>query len=354
MSNIKDIKNPAPFYTLKDAAKELNRALEVDYYDAKKLLNMALVYDLQLYIFVRGWKGYAAYGEEMSEEWEEYADVNKHGGYTKLHFDMDATLEAIITARLNIALREGCLLEVTRELINELILRKNTVADGSLGIFFSNILDIQDSFTGNPKNLFLEAFKPPLHPELIQELGKCTLTADVMASVENINIAWIELWEENTLFSHNTVTPIPVIESAIEKEGRLAISQALSRTDILITHYQLSRIIEGSLIQKDTPVETRETLAKRIDLKPRGKSPAKERAQLAAKTLATYLWNQDTDRKIKIKEMTFMVYAELNQTEHHTQLPDHPISIKDWIKEVAPEYAREPGKTKEKPISSET
>jgi len=32
MSNIKDIKNPAPFYTLKDAAKELNRALEVDYY----------------------------------------------------------------------------------------------------------------------------------------------------------------------------------------------------------------------------------------------------------------------------------------------------------------------------------
>ena len=39
MSNIKDIKNPAPFYTLKEAAKELNRTLEVDYYDAKKLLS---------------------------------------------------------------------------------------------------------------------------------------------------------------------------------------------------------------------------------------------------------------------------------------------------------------------------
>lgn len=37
---------------------------------------------------------------------------------------MDATLEAIITARLNLALREGCLLEVKLELINELILRK--------------------------------------------------------------------------------------------------------------------------------------------------------------------------------------------------------------------------------------
>lgn len=102
MSNIKDIKNPAPFYTLKDAAKELNRALEVDYYDAKKLLNMALVYDLQLYIFVRGWKGYAAWGAEMSEAWEEYADVNKHGGYTTLHFDMDTTLTRSTKQRLSL------------------------------------------------------------------------------------------------------------------------------------------------------------------------------------------------------------------------------------------------------------
>ncbi|MCO8085967.1 hypothetical protein [Acinetobacter lwoffii] len=354
MSNIKDIKNPAPFYTLKDAAKELNRALEVDYYDAKKLLNMALVYDLQLYIFVRGWEGYAAWGAEMSEAWEEYADVDKHEGYTQLHFDMDATLEAIITARLNLALRDGCLLEVKRELINELILRKNIVADGSLGIFFSNILDIQDSFTRNPKNLFLEAFKPPLAPELIGELGKCTLSANVIASVENIHIAWIELWEENTLFSHNTVTPTPVIESKIEKEGRPAILQAISRTDLLITHYQLSRIIEGSLIQKGTPVETRETLIKKMDLKPRGISPARERAKLAAKTLANYLWSQDRDNKIKIKEMAITVYAELSQTEHRIELPDQAISLKDWIKEVAPPYSREPGRTKEKYISSET
>lgn len=354
MSNIKDIKNPAPFYTLKEAAKELNRTLEVDYYDAKKLLNMALVYDLQLYIFVRGWEGYVAWGEEMSEAWEEYADVDKHGGYTQLHFDMDATLEAIITTRLNLALRDGCLLGVKRELINELILRKNIVADSSLGIFFSNILDIQDSFTGNPKNLFLEAFKPPLDPELVRELGKCTLSADAIASVENINIAWIELLRENKLFSHNTVAPTPVIDSTIEKEGQSVVPQAISRTDLLITHYQLSRIIEGSLIQKGTPVETRETLIKKMDLKPRGKSQAKEHAQLAAKTLATYLWNQDTDNKVKIKEMTFAVYAELNQTEHHTQLPDQAISIKDWIREVAPEYAREPGRIREKYISSET
>lgn len=341
-----DIKNPTPFYTLKDAAKELNRVLEVDYYDAKKLLNMALVYDLQLYIFVRGWEGYAAWGEEMSEAWEEYADVNKHGGYTKLHFDMDETLEAIITARLNLSLREGCLLEVKRELINELILRKNIVVDGSLGIFFDNILDIQDSFTGNPKNLFLEAFKQPLFPELIQELGKCTLSADVIASVENINIAWIQLLQENTFFHHNTVTPTPVIDSTIEKEGQPAVFQAISRTDLLITHFQLSKIIKGSLIQKGTPVETRETLAKKLDPKPRGKSRAKEHAQLAAQAIAIHVWKNDKEKQIKIGEMREIVWNTLCETEHLEQLPNKSESLKEWIKEVAPAYAKEAGRPK--------
>lgn len=350
-----DIKNPAPFYTLKDAAKELNRALKVDYYDAKKLLNMALVYDLKLYIFVRGWEGYPAWNAIMSDEWEEYADVDKHGGYTQLHFDMDATLEAIITARLNLALREGCLLEVKQELINELIIRKNFVGDGSLGTFFENILDIQDSFTANPKNLFLEVFKQRPSRDLIQELGRCTLSADVIASVENIDIAWIELRKVNKFFQHNASTPPPVIDPTIEKEGEPAIFQALSRTDLLITYYQLSRIIEGSLISRDRRVETIKSLIEtKQDQRPRGKSQAKEHAQLAAKTLATYLWNQDTDNKIKIKEMAITVHAELNQTEYHTQLPDQSVSLKKWIEDIAPDYAREPGRTREKYRSSET
>ena len=76
MSNIKDIKNPAPFYSLKDAAKELNRILKVDYYDTKKLLNMALVYDLKLYIFAKGWEGVADYSEDMTPEYDERTDVD--------------------------------------------------------------------------------------------------------------------------------------------------------------------------------------------------------------------------------------------------------------------------------------
>lgn len=358
MSNIKDIKNPAPFYTLKDAAKELNRALEVDYYDAKKLLNMALVYDLQLYIFVRGWKGQASYAEEMTPEWDEYADVNKHGGYTKLHFDMDATLEAIINARLNLFLREGCLLEVRQELIKDLLLSKQIITD-SMFACFGNILDIQDCFVEDPQNHFVEVFKQRPSADLVRELGKCKLVSDVIASVVDIKIAWIELLHEelNVPVPKNVahaVTPTPIIDNTVDKEGQPAIYQDIRRTDLLITHYQLSRIIEGTLVLKDAPVETIETLIEKEAQRPRGKSRAKEHAQLAAKTLANYLWNQDTDNKIKIKEMAITVYAELNQTEHHSQLPDQSVSLKKWIEDIAPDYAREPGRTREKYRSSET
>lgn len=341
--NMSDIKNPTPFYTLKDAAKELNRILDVDYYDTKKLLNMALAYELQLYIFVKGWKGQVSYAEEMTEEWNEYADVDKHGGYTKLHFDMDATLEAIINARLNLFFNEGCLLEVQQELMKILIINKKFIGDSSFA-YFGNILDIQDSFIGNPKNYFLEVFKQRPSSYLLRELEECM--PDVIASVVDIKIAWTELLHEGPSLYHGAIIPSPVVDNTIEKDGQPAIYQAINRTDLLITHYQLSKIIDGSLTLRGRQVETIETLIGKQDLKPRGKSKARENAKFAAKTLAHYLWSKDTDNKIKIKEMAINVYAELSQTEHHVELPDQAVSLKEWIKEVAPAYAKEAGRPK--------
>lgn len=345
MSNIKDIKNPAPFYTLKDAAKELNRALKVDYYDAKKLLNMALVYDLQLYIFVKDWHGQASYAEEMTDEWNEYADVNKHGGYTKLHFDMDATLEAIINARLNLFFDDGCLLEVQQELIKLLTINKKFIGDTSFG-YFGNILDIQDSYIRNPKNYFLEVFKERPSSVLVNELRGSTLLSDAIASVTDVHIAWIELLRERPRLYHGSVIPRPVIDTTIEKEGEPAIYQAINRTDLLITHYQLSRIIEGSLKLRGRKVETIETLIEKQIQKPRGKSRAKEHAQLAAKAIAIHEWKNDREKQIKIGEMCEIVWSTLIETEHMQELPSKPESLKDWIKEIAPGYAKEAGRPK--------
>ena len=345
-----DIKNPAPFYTLKDAAKELNRFLKVDYYDTKKLLNMALVYDLQLYIFARGWVGNAAYVEEMTPEWDEYTDVSKHGGYTRLHFDMDATLEAVINARLNLFLREGCLLEVKREFIKDLILRKKIITDSTFGCF-GNILDIQDSFTGNPKNYFVEVFKQRPSPDLARELGKCKLVSDVIVSVVDIQICWIELLHEvlDVPVPKNvarSVMPTPVIDNTVDRDGQPSIHQSIHRADLLITHYQLSKIIEGSLALINSPVETIETLIEKEAQRPRGKSRAKEHAQLSAKAIAIHVWKNDREKQIKIGEMCEIVWNTLTETLHIQELPNKPESLKEWIKDFAPEYAREAGRPK--------
>ncbi len=104
--------------------------------------------------------------------------------------------------------------------------------------------------------------------------------------------------------------------------------------------------VEKCLVKEELYTEASKALVK-VKKSPRGKSKAKEKAQSTAKTLANDLWNQDNNHKIKIKEMAITVYGELYQTEHRAQLPDQPASLKKWIEDIAPEYAREAGRPKE-------
>lgn len=81
-------------------------------------------------------------------------------------------------------------------------------------------------------------------------------------------------------------------------------------------------------------------------IKPVGVSKEKIEAKRYAKNIADYLWRKDIENKIKIKEMAINVYAELYQTHHKDQLPDRPESLKEWIKDIAPSYAKESGRPK--------
>lgn len=80
--------------------------------------------------------------------------------------------------------------------------------------------------------------------------------------------------------------------------------------------------------------------------KPIGVSKEKIEAKRYARNIADYLWRKDIENKIKIKEMAINVYAELHQTEYKDQLPDKPESLKEWIKDIAPNYAKESGRPK--------
>lgn len=109
--------------------------------------------------------------------------------------------------------------------------------------------------------------------------------------------------------------------------------------------YQLEKYVLGEEIYVES-IKNIE-VGRNLIQSPRGKSKNKEKAQGAARTLATYFWKNDLKQEIRIKEMCVIVYGELLHTEHKEQLPDQCPSIKEWIKDVAPSYAREAGRPRE-------
>lgn len=109
--------------------------------------------------------------------------------------------------------------------------------------------------------------------------------------------------------------------------------------------HRLEAYLSGNEISSPIFIENR------IQQKPRIKNPGvsqqKINAKIVAQAFAKHFWALDKNQSIKIKDMTTNVYIALKETEYLAQLPDKTISLKDWIKDVAPSYAREAGRPKE-------
>ncbi|RON25623.1 hypothetical protein [Pseudomonas lini] len=73
---------------------------------------------------------------------------------------------------------------------------------------------------------------------------------------------------------------------------------------------------------------------------------AKDAAIKQAQEIAKGLWEADTAETIRIGQMADMVYRTLHGLGMTDVLPEEPDTLKDWIKSVAPDYARKPGKPK--------
>lgn len=63
-----------------------------------------------------------------------------------------------------------------------------------------------------------------------------------------------------------------------------------------------------------------------------------------ARSLAQEMWQKDTEQKIRISEMTANVYSALYGKGFKDALPSNQDAVKEWIKPVAPAYARRGGK----------
>lgn len=77
----------------------------------------------------------------------------------------------------------------------------------------------------------------------------------------------------------------------------------------------------------------------------RQKAAAKERAQ----EIAVQFWQRDAEKSIRIGEMADKVWRALADEDLRDQMPETTERIKEWIKSVAPDYARKPGRRRKSP-----
>ncbi len=76
---------------------------------------------------------------------------------------------------------------------------------------------------------------------------------------------------------------------------------------------------------------------------------AKTSAIARAQAIATELWLADTAQRIRTGEMANKVYGVLVDEGLTGLLPELPEGIKDWIKAIAPSYARKGGRPRKTP-----
>lgn len=108
---------------------------------------------------------------------------------------------------------------------------------------------------------------------------------------------------------------------------------------LLMSMFQLVSEVAGASIESE--VLKIAPLAK--------KNKAKAAVAARACELAKQFWGEDEQQQIRISAMAARVYGTLHEEGFGEILPDYQDGVKDWIKIVAPEYARKGGKPRKTP-----
>lgn len=80
------------------------------------------------------------------------------------------------------------------------------------------------------------------------------------------------------------------------------------------------------------------------------KNKDKENIIRRACELAQELWRADEEQKVRISDMADIVYSKLAGEGMSEHLPDTIERVKEWLKPVAPSYARKGGRARKPPV----
>lgn len=311
----------AEYYTLQEACNYLNLKYNVNNITIKKLFQNILKHKTNTYFYA---KGFNVTADLMTPMLGNFDDKTKEY-ITK---QIDITKDILDTAIFD---GNGLLLLLTDELLERF--RFSDIARFyDEEIMFCGALDfnrLQDS---------------PLYLEFLETYIDRNIINQVLAIYPNFYKYSDDDW--NSVFTKSSlkISEYDIYVDDNGKEYAHAFCK-ISINDLLILHKDLMEL-ENNIINNN-PAPQKQT---KIEIKPRkGKSIGKQTAQEQAKIIAKALWNNDKEQKIRIKEMAGIVYSELYDNGFMRDLPNDPISLKDWIQEIAPPHATIGGRPKNEP-----
>lgn len=312
--------NPIPYYTLKKASKILNEKFKTEIYSSKIILSMSLHYKIDLYVlFFGSWS--------ISCDCRIPIELTKEEDEKNLIYrEIVSDIEDIVACSIG----DSALLR-----LNNFALRNiNTL--GKFDVSPDNDQMGLNGFLSLEHLLKDDGFNPISNTLLEYSFGSVsTLNDDEINGIEILAIY-------PTINESSDFTPKA---KSYDVEDTGDSYPHIKTKDLLITHVQLEKILNGDLKSRFT--SHKELNDERVfhvgSNDRRGVSVAKNNAKFAAKTLAQYLWNKDADKNIKLLEMARMVHAELQGTEHLNQLPSIE-AVKEWLRPVSPSYAKLAGR----------
>lgn len=334
----------ADYYSLKEAAEYLNQKYNKYVFTDYTILKQVLAFKVPAHVYSFGLT-------TMGSEFIFKIDSIPRRERKDLEIDRDEMVANLSDFLGSECCRNGLFLEVKHQDLIQIFMRKYSITQAFQdAIPFDylthaiNLKEVIEKIWKDTLNVYSNEKQDEL---IIKQINKTKNLFDNFISVENI---FNTKDMQNYLETKNCLSSKPKIIEIDKDLGHMndyCIFKIVSDDLFVLKRnlYQLEKYILGEevYIESIKNMEVGRNLVK----SPRGKSKSKENAQGAARTLATYFWKNDLQQEIRIKEMCVIVYGELLHTEHKDQLPDQCPSIKEWIKDVAPSYAREAGRPKE-------
>ena len=329
----------AEYYSLQEASEYLNRKHKTENITPRKLLKQISSRKINTFIHFRmdnlssGLFRIQINGYDSNIFSQNKLDHNSHEADLKSLIEITYKLEEFVSNRLIDDLYMGFILfKIDEQTLFNMSLSSKP-EDRTLILLFDG---------------FIYNYIPDEDPSKSSQLLQWDITLDNKSyhftEVNNLSFV-IDSTKDDDLKELQEKIPFPCLFE--KRNGYSFVSPKIHIKDLIIIHKDLL-ILEKQIIE-NVAVSTKQAISINQQNLPKrkGVSPKKVLAQSLARHIADDEWEKDKNKKIKMLEMSNIVWSKLWELGFADTLPEQQ-RVREWIKGNAPDYAREGGRPRQK------